>query len=206
MVCSLRWDRKYCMTKAKTPVHAMTIHGAWSSSISFNHISSKIAASCEHFQYDHHSEGMRQIIQRARDSITRPSILIGHSLGGIVALAVEDHPMVQGIVTLASPLTGLDLNLIQVYLSRSSLVSEITNRSHLMRDLHRHAYQKPVLHLVANRGYNPFIYEQNDGVLPYKVQTGWTCGDMREIAANHYEILQSTETVSEIAKFLRNFG
>lgn len=186
--------------------HVVTLHGAWSSSISFKHIASQISAGWQHFDYDHRNEGMRQIMQRARDSIIQPSVLIGHSLGGMVALALDEHPMVRGIITLASPLTGLDLNLIQVYLSRSGLVSEITNRSHLVRDIHRHQYQKPVLHLVANRGYNPFIYEQNDGVLPYKVQTGWGCGDFQEIAANHYEILQSDETLHQITEFLQKIS
>lgn len=184
----------------------MTLHGAWSSSTSFNHISSQISASWQHFDYDHKTEGMRQIIHRARESITRPCLLIGHSLGGIVALSLEDHPLVRGIITLASPLTGLDLNLIQVYLSRSGLIAEITNRSHIIKDIHRHQFTKPVLHLIANRGYNPFIYEHNDGVLPYAVQTGWACGDMREIAANHYEILQSQDTLRQIDDFIQNIG
>ena len=191
-------------SKDKTRPHVLTIHGAWSSSISFNHISSQIAADWQHFDYDHKSEGLRHIMQRARDSITQPSLLIGHSLGGIVALTMEDHPLVRGIITLASPLTGLDLNLIQVYLSRSGLISEITSRSHVIRDMHRHEFTKPVLHLVANRGYNPFIYEHNDGVLPYKVQTGWTCGELRDVSANHYEILQTSETLTHISEWIQN--
>jgi pimeloyl-ACP methyl ester carboxylesterase len=185
------------------PVRAMTIHGAWSSSISFNHMATQISADWQHFGYDHRTESLREIIQRARDSLSAPVVLLGHSLGGMVSLALEDHPMVQGIVTLASPLTGLDLNLVQVYLSRSSLIGEITNRSHLVRDLQRHVYSKPVLHLVANQGFNPFIYEQNDGVLPYKVQTGWGCGTFHEIAANHYEILQSADTIAQIRHFMQ---
>ena len=181
----------------------MSIHGAWSSDISFNHIASQIRADWQHFAYDHHTEGLRHIIQRARESITEPCVLIGHSLGGMVALALEDSPHIRGIITLASPLTGLDLNLVQVYLSRSSLIGEITNRSHIVKDIQKHSYTKPVLHLVANRGYNPFIYEQNDGVLPYKVQTGWSCGPICEIAANHYEILQSSDSIANISRFLR---
>jgi hypothetical protein len=61
----------------------------------------------------------------------------------------------------------------------------------------------PVLHLIANRGYNPFIYEDNDGVLSIKVQTGWSCGEISEISANHYEILQSEATAAALLQFLK---
>ena len=87
----------------------------------------------------------------------------GTLLNSVMGHLGAERGALPGIITLASPLTGLDLNLVQVYLSRSSLIGEITNRSHIVKDIQRHAYTKPVLHLVANRGYNPFIYEQNDG-------------------------------------------
>ena len=180
----------------------IAIHGAWSSSISFNHLRSQIKGSWAAVDYDHASEGMWDIIQRSNEMISRPSIVIGHSLGGIAALHTHDNPWVKGIITLASPLAGLDLNLLQIYLSRSKLIAQIASDTHLIRDMKRRQYDKPVLHLVAMRGFNPFIYEDSDGVLPRKVQIGWGCGDFQEISANHYEILQSPESIASITRFI----
>ena len=179
----------------------IAIHGAWSSSISFNHLRSQIQGSWVVVDYDHASEGMWDIIQRSNDMITRPSIVIGHSLGGIAALHLHDNPLVSGIITLASPLAGLELNLLQIYLSRSKLITQIANDTHLIRDMKKRDYAKPVLHLVANYGFNPFIYGDSDGVLPKKVQTGWSCGKLVPIHTNHYEILQHQETIDNIKSF-----
>ena len=89
-------------------------------------------------------------------------------------------------------------------MSRASLISKISNSSRQIREIHDMNFDHvPVLHLIANKGFNPFIYEDNDGVLPLKVQTGWSCGDIEEIAANHYEILQSDATVGAVQNFIK---
>jgi pimeloyl-ACP methyl ester carboxylesterase len=177
------------------------IHGAWSSSISFTYLKSRIKGNWHMFSYDHSKENMEEIIQRANVELADSSIIIGHSLGGIVGLHIESNPLVRGVITLASPLAGLELNLIQSYMSRSSLIGQVANDSKTIKTMKSRDYTKPILHLVANRGYNPFIFEKSDGVLPYKVQTGWHCGEIKEIDANHYEILQSEQTMTNIVNF-----
>jgi hypothetical protein len=185
-------------------MNIIAIHGAWSSSVSFNHLCSQIKGTWHAVDYDHAADGIWDIIKRSNDIISKPSIVIGHSLGGIAALHTHDNPWVKGIITLASPLAGLDLNLLQIYLSRSKLITQIASDTHLIRDMKRKEYTKPVLHLVANCGFNPFIYEDSDGVLPRKVQTGWHCGPIKTVEANHYEILQHAETIAAIKDFIRD--
>ena len=187
-------------------MNIIAIHGAWSSSVSFNHLRSQIKGTWQALDYDHASDSIWDIIQRSNEMITKPSVVIGHSLGGIAALHTHDNPWVQGMITLASPLSGLDLNLLQIYLSRSKLITQIANDTQLIRDMKRRQYSKPVMHLVANRGFNPFIYEDSDGVLPRKIQTGWHCGEVVSIETNHYEILQHPDTVRSIGNFLANIA
>lgn len=182
----------------------LAIHGAWSSSTSFNYIKSKILPkSWELVDYDHRKHSYEDILNMSIGLMDEPYIAIGHSLGGLIALHQCQDVLCRGIITLASPLAGLDLNLIQLYLSRASLISKIASSSREIREIHNLSFDHlSVLHLIANKGYNPFIYEDNDGVLPIKVQTGWSCGKMVEIPANHYEILQSEKTLFEITSFL----
>mgnify|MGYP003344735501 CR=1 FL=1 len=180
------------------------IHGAWSSSISFNYLKSKTKAkNWSLIDYDHRVDDWNSIMAKTIGHMREPYIAIGHSLGGMVALHMSQDTLCKGIITLASPLAGLDLNLIQTYLSRSTLIGCIASTSKQIKEIHALNYgHVPVLHLIATKGYNPFIYENSDGVLPVKVQTGWSCGDMVEIAANHYEILQSNDTLAAIKDFI----
>jgi hypothetical protein len=178
------------------------IHGAWSSSVSFNYLQSKIKANWKFLSYDHSSETMEDIVTRANKEIPKNSIVIGHSLGGIISMLLHENEHSEKIITLASPLSGLELNMVQLYFTRSRLIKQITKESDSIRKMKATEYKKAVLHLVANRGFNPFIYEPNDGVLPQRIQTGWSAGKLVEVDANHYEILQSNETVENIKKFI----
>ena len=183
-------------------MNIVAIHGAWSSPTSFNHLRSQISANWRLVAYDHIKHDIDDISVLADIAITDPCIVIGHSLGGIAALTTHDNPLVKGIITLASPTAGLELNLIQQYLSRSKLISGIARGSRCINGIHAKTYDKPILHCIAGTGFNPFIYEDSDGVLPIKVQTSWTCGPMVKIDANHYEILQHSDTVREIDRFI----
>jgi pimeloyl-ACP methyl ester carboxylesterase len=182
----------------------LAIHGAWSSSASFNYLKLKMKNKVwQYIDYDHTVDDWDNILKKTVDVSVEPYVAIGHSLGGMIALHMSRDINCKGIVTMASPLGGLDLNLIQLYLSRSTLISSIVKNSKQVEEIQNLSFDHlPVLHLIANKGYNPFIYEANDGVLPLKVQTAWSCGTMVEISANHYEILQSEATAEAITQFI----
>jgi predicted alpha/beta hydrolase family esterase len=184
----------------------LAIHGAWSSSTSFNYLKYKTKSKIWYcVDFDHRVDDWNSILQKTIESVREPYIALGHSLGGMIALHMSQDPNCRGIMTLASPLAGLDLNLIQLYLNRSSLISAIAKNSKQINEIQSLNYSHiPVHHLIANKGYNPFICEDNDGVLPIKVQTGWSCGEVSEIPANHYEILQSDATVSALTNFIKS--
>ena len=159
-------------------IHVLAVHGAWSSSASFNYLRTQIKNPWTCIDYDHSSHGMCDIIQKTITAISKPCVVLGHSLGGIAALHTHDQPMVRGMITLASPLAGLKLNLMQKIMSISeifpSLLAEISTDSSYIRNMHAQSYTKPVQHLIATSGFNPFIYQPNDGVLPLTVPVSYT--------------------------------
>lgn len=183
----------------------LAIHGAWSSSTSFNYLKSKTKARnwvC--VDYDHRVNAWNDIVNMSIGIMREPYIAIGHSLGGLVALHQTHDVLCKGIITIASPLAGLDLNLLQQYIVHNSLMNKIAAGKPAINEIHNFNYNIPVLHLIGTKGYNPFIYEPSDGVLPIRTQIGWTCGEVAEISANHYEILQSDATVNAVKDFINS--
>ena len=107
-----------------------------------------------------------------------------------------------GVMTMASPLQGIDLNIVQNLLSRSRILPQISVNSAVVKSNKQRVYTKPTVHLIATQGFNPYIYEDSDGVLPIRTQIGWTCGSTINVPANHYEILQHPDTVAAIQQLL----
>lgn len=169
--------------------------------MSFNHLSSLIKGEWIRCSYSP-DESLSAIIDRLDQDCTQPAVIIGHSLGGVIALNLHDNPNVLGVVTMASPLAGLQVNYVTSFLSRSSLIGDMASNSKIVRRTHGRSYVKPVLHLISTKGFNPFVYEANDGVVPLKSQRDWSCGEVFDVDANHYEILQHPDSITRISDFI----
>ena len=62
----------------------------------------------------------------------------------------------------------------------------------------------PVQHIITTRGFNPYMFDENDGVVSLTSQRGWSVGDVYEIAANHAEIMQHDDCIKQIKTFINN--
>ena len=179
------------------------IHGAFSTPTIFNYVRSKIRADWQMFDYSDEINYFETICEHAADQITEPCHVIGHSMGGLIALFLAGHQNVQSITTIASPLDGLDVNMIQAYMSRSSFIRELQKGSRFIRYLHEQAYIMPVQHIITTHGFNPYMSDENDGVVSLKSQRGWAVGETHEIYANHAEVMMDDDCVKLIKRFLK---
>ena len=123
-------------------------------------------------------------------------------MGGMIALYLAGHWNVKSITTIASPLDGLDVSIVQQYMSRSSFIRELSHNGRFVRDLHEQAYPMPVQHIITTRGFNPYMFDENDGVVSLKSQRGWSAGTVHEIAANHAEIMQHDGCINLVKDFI----
>lgn len=180
----------------------IAIHGAYSSPVMFNYLR-KCIKGYDWVFFDYHASvnGFQEICNTALDIITEDCHVVGHSMGGLIALWLAGDVRVKSITTIATPLNGLDVNLAQVYLSRSSFIKEVQAGSRFIRDIHAAGYPMPVQHIITTEGFNPYMNEPNDGVVTMHSQHAWRVGEVHEIAANHSEIMQHESTV----KILRQF-
>lgn len=189
------------------------IHGAWCTKKSFNYLidslhtskSSKNINDVVCFEYDNSKRSIREIIDSANKQLTKlekDTIIIGHSLGGLVALALEDNDSVSDVITVASPTNGLRVGvLLEFYLQyREPAIHDIMHHSGFIEFLHKKDYDKPIYSLIANSGFNPFILEKSDGIIPVSAQKKWIPDNasLIEIDCNHTEILQSEEFVDVV--------
>lgn len=174
-------------------------HGAWASPLGFAYISDKLIASFDdillyYFDYNTNTETLNDVVERAKVTLSEYEdvVVVGHSLGGIIALLLSSHPSVREVVTISSPLSGIKFPLILHYYMTSTMVKSIAQESNLIYELKNRTYTKPVTVIASTKGFSPAIYEPNDGVVTIKSQTSWTPAGstITEIETNHHEILQ----------------
>jgi pimeloyl-ACP methyl ester carboxylesterase len=122
--------------------------------------------------------------------------VIGHSMGGLIALSFEEMSWAKSIATISTPLGGLDINLMQTYLSRSQFLSEIASSGKFISSLQAKEIIKPTLHIVSTNGFNPYVYEKNDGVVTVRSQKLSPRGSIKEVEANHSEVMMHEDTIT----------
>ena len=185
--------------------HILAIHGAYSSPFIFNYMKSQLPRTYkwQFFDYRKNPEGhMGPLIDQLQKCISDECHVIGHSMGGILALWLGENLAVKTITTIATPLDGLDVSIFQSMLTRSPYIKEMAHGSKFLKHIHNQPYCMPVQHLISTKGYNPFIYEESDGVVTMRSQRGWHTGEVHDIPANHAEIMMHDETIELVKDFI----
>ena len=196
------------------------IHGAWCSRHSFNYIVKKVlddnsVGNIKCFEYDCQTECLNDIISRAKIELLDISknglqtVIVGHSLGGLLALTLSQKRHVHKTITLASPMGGIEsVNwFVHYYMTYTTpIFKHLTPSSKFIRFLHSKDYSRnPVDCLIACDGHNPMIAEPSDGVVSIKSQLTWNPPDATiiKVGRNHSEILQSPEVILAIERALK---
>ena len=183
----------------------LAIHGAFSSPIVFNYLESQLCdLDWNYLNYEKMFNNINAIIDQTRAAYTggQPKHLVGHSMGGLIALALENEPWVRSVTTVATPLNGLEIKPMMSMWSRSNFLQDIAKGGDFIRGIQRQRFTKPVQHLVSLSGFSPWIYEANDGVISLASQRAWTVGKSHDVDANHGEIMQHPRTVSLIKSWI----
>jgi pimeloyl-ACP methyl ester carboxylesterase len=177
--------------------NVMLIHGAWSSGSGFNHIEQNIDRDVYYFKYDCNKEKLPDIVDRARKELRENTVIVGHSLGGIIALALHDELNCSRIVTLSAPLAGITIHPLwdSFVVARAPILNMIERESYFMKDLRKKKYSKIIHSFITTRGFNPFIIDKSDGIVSIRAQDSWLppTAFKTYIDCNHFEILQEKE-------------
>lgn len=195
----------------------VVVHGAWCTSNSFNYVLSNLPefdGQVDRFEYDCQASTPSMVVDRLERRLRtlyqttwRKAVVVGHSLGGVIAAHVADLPTVKSTVTAAAPLAGIVEHpwLLSAFLHwHSPMLADLSPHSELIQALKRKTFNKPIDVCVASRGFNPWIVEPNDGVISIRAQTSWVPANanVQHLHVNHNEILLTDSFVSIVADAL----
>jgi pimeloyl-ACP methyl ester carboxylesterase len=179
----------------------LAIHGAFSSPRIFNFLHNQLSKKYHwiFLDYRNQTSGLSGIMNSIQnyDNVH----VVGHSMGGLIALGIINQPWVKSITTIATPLGGVDVNLLQSYWTRSDFINDIASHGDFIKRLRQMSNQRPVQHILSISGFSPWLYEPNDGVITLRSQRAYALGQVYEIDANHAEVMLDPETVKILDKF-----
>lgn len=192
----------------------MLIHGAWSSGRGFSYIEQNIKYKTVDevvtFKYDCNIESLPYIVDRARkvlQNLRKNTVIVGHSLGGVIALALHDEEYCEKIITLAAPVAGITVHPLfdPFVVARAPILRMLDSSSYFMKDLRKTEYTKFIHSFITTKGYNPFIIDKSDGIVSIKAQDAWLPVNAFSsyIECNHFDILQHGDVVYIIDCYTR---
>jgi pimeloyl-ACP methyl ester carboxylesterase len=196
------------MRKAVGGPCILYIHGANSSPLAFRAIKHSLPPHREiDISYDH-SRSVTKVVDSLIEQVGTLGDnvnIVGHSLGGVVAVAVANKcENVKKIVTLSSPFGGSKMASLLRWLYPTHLYDDIHPFSQLMTTVSRHDVPKhtKVLSIVTTGGRTSIFPEENDGVVTVSSQTALKKPTYIRIPVNHFEVLLSPEVNDMIHGFL----
>jgi len=190
---------------------AIFIHGANSTSASFNYI--KSCCNFPYIQNFDYSVGQRffnnltEMTERI-EFIPGPLFFIAHSLGGIFALLLADQfpERTIGAVTISTPYGGsTTADFIKYLVPNNQFLREIGPSAEPISQSREVEIRWPWINLVSTRGHVPWILGDNDGVITLDSMRNHTKLETIDIAANHYEILLHDQVIKIIKERTSGF-
>lgn len=182
------------------------IHGLNSSHRSFSFLVNEMDEG-KHVMIDYDSR------QRLESSITQvlrfipkkePVTLIGHSLGGVIAMIIAGRKLVNAerVITISSPLAGSQAAVYARWVvSGIPVIGDITPTASHIREIANFNPDFPILSLFSTSGSLPTSKEPNDSVVSVASQKALPSAKKVEIKANHFEVLMHEKTVEQIRRF-----
>lgn len=180
------------------------VHGAGASPRSFNWLCDRLPSHTPKlFSYpigESVGSVARRLEAELRDDVQ--TVLMGHSLGGVIAALCSELPNVYRLVTLCAPFGGVRYVDVMSLFSFEPLFHDLRPHGHLLSSLRHRSSYTPHLGIVGTSGL-PFITEQNDGVVTVSSQTALSGAIYKMLPLNHFEVLLSSEVVNLVTEFIR---
>jgi len=185
------------------------LHGANMSDVGFTYIKSIIGkhkySSPEYSVHTPLKDNINTIIDTVNKDFKKPVTIIGHSLGGIIAVELYRAGLpIEKIITLSTPFGGCTTaDKLRWFFPTYQLFDDIRTNNAVIQGLQDFHVDIPMLSFVTTDGHSPVIDGDNDGVVTTESQQSLSGPIYEEVHLNHFEILLSEPVAKRIKTFIK---
>lgn len=181
------------------------IHGAFSTSQSFNWMVEKMPEYEPHFITYDAGESLKEVAKRVIALVEElgGANIVSHSLGGLVAvLAALDSPLIGRVATISSPFGGSDVAGTLAWLNPHELYQSLNKMGPVIRRINSSNISFPLCSIITTVGNSPMIHGPNDGVVSVSSQKALQSGRQIEVDLNHFEVLMNYNVITLLKEFI----
>lgn len=182
------------------------IHGFNSSSRSFAFVVDQLPKhSPIIINYDSHKALDESIAAITKQLPKTPTILVGHSLGGVIAaiIAAQRPESISKLAIISAPIGGSKAAATLRWIpGHPKILHDITPNSKHVRILSSMKLSMPTLSIISTGGNLVTLGEPNDSIVTVASQRALGFGKKVEVKANHFEVLMHEKTVKHLEEFL----
>lgn len=185
----------------------VTVHGAFSSQHAFDFLTNELDDVAEFYPFEYnwnasHRSIADQLVEHV-NNIDNDVTIIGHSLGGNIAVLATRSSKVARVVTISSPFGGSRAaNFLKNINPNAAVLHHISTTSSDVQELKKFTPTVPVYSLVTSRDVGLFQYEPSDGVVTVASQTALQYPRYFNLKFGHAEVLRAKETTELIKHIL----
>jgi len=185
------------------------IHGANSSARSFKYIQ-KCLPDHKFLNIEYSVDiplkvNISRIQKRIRKEFaTKKVSIIGHSLGGVIAIGLHNTlKTLDKTITISAPFGGSRIvEYFRWICPRYQMFEDMKTTSPIIIEIKKTLIKKPVLPFVTTAGGNPLLGEANDGTVTVRSQKAIRGLSYVNYDLNHFEVLLSDRIIHEIEDFI----
>ena len=171
------------------------VHGAFSSSRSFNYLKQFAPKNALMFEYSVNTPLESNIETLSRLLEQNPvDAIVGHSLGGVMAAIMVKRLGISKGVAISAPLRGFMIGNLFPF---SQVLADTASWGPTICEIADHTFDDNFLSIVARQGNTA-----SDGVVPVRSQLGAQGSRINYVDSNHFEVLLEPDVGQLIQKHL----
>lgn len=135
----------------------------------------------------------------------KPVSLVGHSLGGLLALVVNNDALtqVEKVVTISAPFRGSETaTKLKWFYPTYRLFQDIAEGSTFVKRVTSCEPVDNLLSIITTGNSTPFLGEANDTVVTVSSQESLAFGTKIRLNVNHFEVLLSDEALTLVSSHI----
>jgi pimeloyl-ACP methyl ester carboxylesterase len=179
------------------PLNVIWLHGANQSAQSFAYLREILPPWPSTLINYNSQNGFWKNLSQMLDAmdLTLPSIVVGHSMGGLYAVHLAQKANVVAAVSIASPFGGsVAAQWARVLYPRYQLFRDVAVNSDVIRQTAAMPLKIPWLQLVSTAGNVPYLESANDGVVTVHSMQARLDVQCVSLPYTHYDIICNQQT------------